>query len=718
MTIGKRLLISLLLCGLLPMILIGINSYQIASSSLHSVSTAATEALHHAAEESLVGERDVKRNEIETHFDELGKLVQTFAEAPGTVSAMQDFTRAYNSFRGDMEIDDQKLGEMRRAVENYYRNEFGAKYQQDTGRAAPVDHMLQVSNDSIALQYYLIAANPNPLGSKDALIDIGIEAPYAQAHKKYHGAVRNYLQRYGFYDVFLADSDTGNIVYSVFKELDYSTSLKDGPYSKTNFGEAFKRANQAGKGQVVLVDFETYTPSYEAPAIFLGCPVFDGDKRLGVALFQLPTEPITEIMTQYVGESETHETILVGPDLLVRSDSVLDPEHRTVAAAFANPAEGQVDLPIVRDAIQSSAAGFSDEIVDYTDTQTLCAYCPVDAVGVRWALLAKVSIDEALASARGMEATAKGSTRSLVTWCLGAAIVCALGVLGMGWYLARSINLPLTRVMNALSEGAAQVHSAADQIASASHALADTASTQAASVEQSSAALEQLAATSKGNATDAGKADEVATQAALAAENGNGQVAQLTEVMSGISAAAGEMSKIIKVIEEIAFQTNLLALNAAVEAARAGEHGKGFAVVAEEVRNLAMRSAEAAKDTNELISTSVERASQGAKSSEGVAASLSQITTSVQSVAEYLARITTASQEQAQGVSQVNSSVSEISNITQQNAANSEESASAAEELRHQAISLSTDVLGDLVRLVKGQHAFAPPNEGSPEQYL
>jgi len=286
---------------------------------------------------------------------------------------------------------------------------------------------------------------------------------------------------------------------------------------------------------------------------------------------------------------------------------------------------------------------------------------------------------------------------SIFASAVAAAVLSAL----MGLLITRSITKPINRVIAGLNEGADQVNDAAQQVASASQQLAQGASEQASSLEESSSALEQMAAMTRTNAENAQRANELAAQARTNAGAGDQTMTQLNQAMVAINESSGEISKIIKVIEEIAFQTNLLALNAAVEAARAGEHGKGFAVVAEEVRNLAQRSAQAARDTTNLIEGSVNRAKEGTKVAESAGTALQGIVTDVAKVADLLDGITQASNEQAQGVDQINSAVSQMDKVTQQNAAGAEESASAAQELSAQAQTVK-GMVQDLVAVVGG----------------
>ena len=268
--------------------------------------------------------------------------------------------------------------------------------------------------------------------------------------------------------------------------------------------------------------------------------------------------------------------------------------------------------------------------------------------------------------------------------------------------ITRSITKPIQRIIAGLTEGSEQVAAASGQVSAASQSLAEGATEQAAGLEETSSSLEEMSSMTKQNADNAQQANTLASETRRAADTGSQAMQRMNTAIQEIQKSSDETAKIIKVIDEIAFQTNLLALNAAVEAARAGEAGKGFAVVAEEVRNLAMRSAEAAKNTASMIEESVKNSKNGVDIAGEVGKVLDEIVGSIGKTTDLVSEIAAASAEQAQGIDQVNTAVAQMDKVTQQNAANAEESASASEELSSQAESMN-DIVAELVALVGGK---------------
>jgi methyl-accepting chemotaxis protein len=267
--------------------------------------------------------------------------------------------------------------------------------------------------------------------------------------------------------------------------------------------------------------------------------------------------------------------------------------------------------------------------------------------------------------------------------------------------VAGSIAKGINSISDNLNEGVFQVTLASNQFATSSQQLAEGASEQAASIEETSASLEEMSSMTKTNADNAAQANGLMQEANQVISQAYGSMEKLTNSMAEISKASEETSKIIKTIDEIAFQTNLLALNAAVEAARAGEAGAGFAVVADEVRNLAMRAADAAKNTSDLIEGTVTKIMDGSDLVTRTHDAFSEVATHSVKVGELVAEIAAASNEQAQGIEQVNTAVTEMDRVVQQNAANAEESASASETMNTQADRMKATVDG-LLTLVAG----------------
>jgi methyl-accepting chemotaxis protein/methyl-accepting chemotaxis protein-1 (serine sensor receptor) len=304
------------------------------------------------------------------------------------------------------------------------------------------------------------------------------------------------------------------------------------------------------------------------------------------------------------------------------------------------------------------------------------------------------AVDEALASSH---------------WQIVLLMVIGVVAAGFALRVMRKVTSEIRQVAEEMMKGARQVAAAATQVASASQSLAQGTSEQAATLEQTSASASEITAVTRKNADNTRTVASVMLETARLVEGANHNLEEMMQSMKEIHGSSEKISKIIRVIDEIAFQTNILALNAAVEAARAGEAGMGFAVVADEVRNLAQRSAQAAKDTASLIEDSIGKSNEGGRKLDHVAKSIEQITTSANQVKTLVDEVDMGSQEQARGIEQISMAVTQMEKVTHRNAANAEESAAASEEMAAQARTLQETV--EHLQKVAGQGSeFRPPS--------
>ena len=416
--IRNKIIVGFLGVSLIPLAALGVILYGTSADALMS-----------QAGRQLTSVRTLKANQVAAYFQTIEDQIVTMSENQMVVDAMRQFPSLLANARQENGLNDAQMVQLKEQLYRYYADDFSQEYKgRNDGKSPPIsDQFNQLDLDSIFLQHQYIRANPNPLGEKENLDRASDLSGYSELHGSFHPVIRSFLRKFGYYDIFLCDIQSGDIVYSVFKELDYTTSLIDGPYSQTNFGKAFRLAAAAEtKDSVYLVDYEPYLPSYEDAASFISSPIFDGDKKIGVLIFQMPIDRIEAIFAERTGLGETGETYAVGPDNLFRNDSYYLSELG-VDSTIINP-----KLAVESHAAQEALTDKSgvEELTNYRDAKVLSSYGPVtvfkgESVGaepIRWALLSEIELSEVRAPIFAMGVAWKTSVVGGLALLLGAGV--------------------------------------------------------------------------------------------------------------------------------------------------------------------------------------------------------------------------------------------------------------------------------------------------------
>ena len=466
MTMKQKLMTTLVLLSAVPMLVSVVASTWIAGDIAGGL-------LVEQARGKLISARELKKAHIEDYFGSLRNHITSFAKNGSVKSAAFQMGASYYYY--DKEIDPYDLDQQKASLKDYYKSQFGQKYKSlNLGREIDTDGiMAQLSDNQISLQADFISQNPSPSGEKFLLDETDDDATYSNEHKVFHPGFRTTLEEYGYDDIFIVHPTKGDIIYSVFKEMDFATSLIDGPYANTGIGEAYRAAAASDDPNFIYVsDFSKYSPSYEAPAAFIAAPIFgDGSfavktEVIGVLIFQVPGQVLDNIMTsnqswESVGQGKSGETFLVGKDKLMRSSSrflLESPEDyantmneqglaRNITDEILLKSTSVVLQPVDTVGVQKVLNGETGFGIfpDYRGVPVLSAFGKLDIEGLDWYIFSEIDEAEAFAPAAIL------SSSLLMTSGLAAAIMLVIAIL-LGWRFATRLTAPIMRLEREIGE--------------------------------------------------------------------------------------------------------------------------------------------------------------------------------------------------------------------------------------------------------------------------
>jgi methyl-accepting chemotaxis protein len=540
-----------------------------------------------------------------------------------------------------------------------------------------------------------------------------------------HQYFETFINAYGYYDFFLID-DAGEVFYTVTKEADYQTNLLAGKYQSSGLGKLFRQVQ--GKQTFGMSDFSRYAPSNNDPAGFIALPFTTKAGVSVVIALQLSIDKINEVMQERSGMGKTGESYLVGSDLLMRSDSFLDPVGHSVSASFAGTVkQNGVNTESAKLAIQGNTG--QKIIIDYNGNPVLSAYTAIELNGIRWGVLSEIDVAEAFEH-----------IQSLYWDILIIILLFIVVIVAVALFITKSITTPLggepdemksiseaiatgdltvvfdperemqgvygamKGMVNHLSEVVSQIMNNSNHLASSAEetsALSLQSSislgAQQSNIEQVATAVEEMSMSINEVASNASNAATSAQSAKQSSTEANHKLTQTIDDLgtldTEISGASGviqtleadsrEIGSVLEVIRGIADQTNLLALNAAIEAARAGEQGRGFAVVADEVRTLASKTQESTKNIEVMIGK-LQSASNDAVKAMMISREVCEHTLSnahttaemiqimdgeIESITQMTELIATAVEEQSCVSNEVSQKITAISDVAYENSA-------------------------------------------------
>jgi serine phosphatase RsbU (regulator of sigma subunit) len=456
MKIGLKLTVLFVAIGLLSVSIIGYISYSEGKRSLEEESF-----------NRLTAVREMKAAQIEDYFEMIENQIISYSQNYTVIDAMNSFKTGFdNAPQQYQEFHDSLTFEKSKIV-GYYENEFLPRLNDNSKTKHTTEEFIIGNEAGSLLQSIFIADNPNPVGEKHHLTKIDDSLDYATTHMDYHPLFKDFLEKFGYYDIFLIDAESGNIVYSVFKEVDFGTSIKTGAFANSNLAKVYESAIGSNANDfVTLVDYEPYAASYNAPAAFMASPIFDKEVCIGVLVFQMPIEEINNIMTNReewfeVGLGMSGETYLVSEDYTLRNQSRFLIEDRKEYFKMIEDIGMDKDVihqiktfnsciglqEVKTEGTIAALKGEKDTRIfeDYRGVEVLSSFKPLEISGLNWVIMSEIDKSEAFASVANL--------RNKILIFFGVTVVL---VLFISYFASRMITKPiksLTRTSRELARG-------------------------------------------------------------------------------------------------------------------------------------------------------------------------------------------------------------------------------------------------------------------------
>ncbi len=560
--------------------------------------------------QQLVSVRESKKREIESVLKTMREQIRTFSANTMVVNAASEFNFSFPDFlseagwKGNTTLTDR--------LRDFYQDQFGQRFTEKNpnSNTNPLSFIDNLDNNSVGLQYAYIANNEHPLGEKHQLIENKDDSFYSLTHGRFHPAFKQYLEAFGYYDIFLVHPVTGRIVYSVYKEIDFATSLKDGVFAETGIGEAFRAAVESNQPDFVyMTDFAPYAPSYGHPVAFLSSPVFQAGVMSGVLIFQIPQDRIVEIMTsnhawESVGLGKTGQSYLVGSDKTLRSENRHFIEHSSdyldslqrlglspdkladIRAKKTAVGLQPVDTASITQALNGES-GFA-AFTDFRNIEVISTYAPLSVEDQQWVIISEMDMAEVNQHASALSQALVKMAIMLLPLMAAVAIACGVGVAfrlvnpverleqeigeieknsDLSFQLqakpndvtvgiVSSLNVLLSKIHSIVTmaaDGAQKITHAAENIESVSVETNEGVSKQSAEIERVASAMDEMVASVKEVSQSAGNTSRSTYDVNQQAEQSN-QLVQNTTL--SIERLANEVQQATDVINQLAVESD------------------------------------------------------------------------------------------------------------------------------------------------------------------